>query len=50
MSGSGASVFAIFENEETRQTALNALDQESSWRKFAVSTVSRAEYRESLGI
>jgi len=50
MSGSGASVFAIFDNEETRQTALNALDQESSWRKFAVSTVSRAEYRESLGI
>ena len=50
MSGSGASVFAIFDNEETRLTALNALDQESSWRKFAVSTVSRAEYRESLGI
>ncbi|MBA3770191.1 MAG: 4-(cytidine 5'-diphospho)-2-C-methyl-D-erythritol kinase [Blastocatellia bacterium] len=50
MSGSGASIFAIFDNEETRQTALIALDQESSWRKFAVSTVSRAEYRESLGI
>ena len=48
MSGSGASVFAIFDNTETRQTAEKALDIESTWRKFAVSTVSRAEYRESL--
>jgi 4-diphosphocytidyl-2-C-methyl-D-erythritol kinase len=50
MSGSGASVFAVFDKEETRQTALKALDQESTWRKFAVSTVSRDEYRESFGI
>jgi 4-diphosphocytidyl-2-C-methyl-D-erythritol kinase len=48
MSGSGASVFAIFDNTETRQTAEKALDTESTWRKFAVSTVSRAEYREKL--
>lgn len=50
MSGSGASVFAIFDNIETRQTAIKALDQQSTWRKFAVATVSRSEYRESLGI
>ena len=48
MSGSGASVFAIFDKTETRQTAEKALDLESTWRKFAVSTVSRAKYRELL--
>lgn len=50
MSGSGASVFAVFDNKETRQAAQKALDHESTWRKFAVSTISRAEYREALGI
>ena len=50
MSGSGASVFAIFDKTETRQTAMKALDKESTWRKFAVSTVSRSQYREALGI
>ncbi len=48
MSGSGASIFALFDKTETRQTAEKALDIESTWRKFAVSTVSRAEYRELL--
>jgi 4-diphosphocytidyl-2-C-methyl-D-erythritol kinase len=46
MSGSGASVFSVFEKEETRQTAQTALDK--NWRSFAVATVSRSEYRESL--
>ncbi len=48
MSGSGASVFAIFDKQETRQTALKALDREINWRKFAVATISRHEYRETL--
>jgi 4-diphosphocytidyl-2-C-methyl-D-erythritol kinase len=48
MSGSGASVFAIFDKEETWQTAKKALDREVNWRKFAVSTVSRSSYREAL--
>ncbi|HYJ90268.1 MAG TPA: 4-(cytidine 5'-diphospho)-2-C-methyl-D-erythritol kinase [Pyrinomonadaceae bacterium] len=48
MSGSGASVFAIFDKEETRQAALKALDKEVNWRKFAVAAISRAEYREAL--
>lgn len=48
MSGSGASVFAIFDKPETRQTAIKALDQESTWRKFAVATISRSQYREAL--
>lgn len=50
LSGSGASVFAIFDKQETRQAAEKALDQESTWRKFAVSTISRRKYREALGI
>jgi len=48
MSGSGASVFAIFDKEETRQTTLKALEIEPSWRKFAVAAISRSEYREAL--
>jgi 4-diphosphocytidyl-2-C-methyl-D-erythritol kinase len=48
LSGSGASVFAIFDKEETRQATLNALVKETSWRQFAVATVSRNEYREAL--
>lgn len=48
MSGSGASVFAIFEKQETRQAAQKALEKESSWRKFAVATIARAEYRHEL--
>ena len=48
MSGSGASVFAIFDKEETWQAAQKALDREVNWRKFAVSTVSRSSYREAL--
>ena len=50
MSGSGASVFAVFDNKETRQAAQKALDQESTWRKFAVSTISRQQYREALDL
>lgn len=48
MSGSGASFFGIFENEETRQATLKALDEEIDWRKFAVATVSRENYRKAL--
>jgi 4-diphosphocytidyl-2-C-methyl-D-erythritol kinase len=46
MSGSGASVFSVFEKEETRQTAQKALNK--NWRSFAVATVSRSEYRKAL--
>ena len=49
MSGSGASVFAIFENDETRQATIKALESEKNWRQFAVATISRQKYREALG-
>ncbi|HQZ82845.1 MAG TPA: 4-(cytidine 5'-diphospho)-2-C-methyl-D-erythritol kinase [Pyrinomonadaceae bacterium] len=48
--GSGASVLGVFDKQETRQTAKKALDSESTWRKFAVSAVSRSRYREELGL
>jgi 4-diphosphocytidyl-2-C-methyl-D-erythritol kinase len=48
MSGSGASVFGIFDNTETRQTALKALGDRPNWRSFAVAAISRSEYREAL--
>lgn len=50
MSGSGASVFAVFDKQETRQAAENALEINRDWRKFAVSTVSRSSYREALRV
>lgn len=48
LSGSGASVFAIFDKEETRQAAIKALDHRSTWRLFAVAAISRSEYREAF--
>jgi 4-diphosphocytidyl-2-C-methyl-D-erythritol kinase len=47
LSGSGPSIFAIFEKEETRQANIEAL-KDFNWRMFAVATVTRAEYREAL--
>jgi 4-diphosphocytidyl-2C-methyl-D-erythritol kinase len=50
MSGSGASVFAVFDKEETRQAALKALDNEINWRTFAAATISRSAYCEALAL
>lgn len=48
MSGSGASVFGIFETSEKLQSATDAVRSESNWRVFPVETVSRSAYRKSL--
>lgn len=49
LSGSGASVFAVFENKETRQATIKAIEQfDYNWRMFAVATISREEYRAAL--
>ena len=48
VSGSGASVFAIFDKKEARHAAEKALEHEDAWRRFAVSTISRDQYREAL--
>lgn len=48
MSGSGASVFAIFDTNEQRQNALSELRSARDWRIFPAETVSRAQYQKSL--
>ncbi len=48
LSGSGASVFAVFENKAQLQNASEALKPEQDWRKFIVRTISRREYRAFL--
>lgn len=49
LSGSGASVFGIFETSEKRANAFLSLKQlERNWRVFPAETVSRSVYRQSL--
>jgi len=48
LSGSGASVFGIFDTNEQQQNALEALRGERDWRVFPVETVSRLAYQNSL--
>ncbi len=49
MSGSGASVFGIFDTSEKRANALDTLHQsEMNWRVFEVETISRSAYQKSL--
>ncbi|CAN5686127.1 4-(cytidine 5'-diphospho)-2-C-methyl-D-erythritol kinase [soil metagenome] len=48
MSGSGASVYGIFDNDLKRQNAFNVLQTEQNWRVFSVETISRLDYRNFL--
>jgi 4-diphosphocytidyl-2-C-methyl-D-erythritol kinase len=48
MSGSGASFFASFADESARKNALARLKRETDWQIFAVDTVSRERYLDSL--
>jgi 4-diphosphocytidyl-2-C-methyl-D-erythritol kinase len=48
LSGSGASVFGIFETDEQRQNTLKILSDEKSWRIFPAETVSRLAYQNFL--
>jgi 4-diphosphocytidyl-2-C-methyl-D-erythritol kinase len=50
MSGSGASVFAVFDSKEKLQFAFDELQNEPEWEKFVTKTVSRPEYFRSLGL
>ena len=50
LSGSGASVFAVFENAKLAQKAFDVLQNETDWRVFAVETVSRLHYRALLNL
>ena len=49
MSGSGASVFGIFDNEMMRQNAFACLRKlGQDWRIFSCETVSQSEYKKAL--
>lgn len=50
LSGSGASVFAVFDDKEQLQRACSALKIEQDWRKFIVRTISRREYLNLLNL
>lgn len=48
MSGSGASVFAVFDTEKKLENAVSKLQTEKGWRVFSVKTISRREYQAFL--
>jgi 4-diphosphocytidyl-2-C-methyl-D-erythritol kinase len=49
MSGSGSTIFAIFDSAEARDGANRDLSQ-AGWRCYPARTLSRVEYRHSLGL
>lgn len=49
MTGSGSSIFGIFENQEAQERAARALRADTKWRVFLCSTLSRAQYAQALG-
>ncbi len=49
LAGSGSAVFGIFDNETTREGAIQAIELEAGWRVFPCRTVGRHEYRSAMG-
>lgn len=50
LSGSGASVFGIFDDTQGLDKAHHALSRERSWRCFACHTLNRSAYHHALNI
>lgn len=49
LAGSGSAVFGIFDSENARERAIQAIALETGWRVFPCRTVGRNEYRSALG-
>ncbi|MEJ7616049.1 MAG: 4-(cytidine 5'-diphospho)-2-C-methyl-D-erythritol kinase [Pyrinomonadaceae bacterium] len=49
LSGSGSSVFGIFDSEETAGCARVSLPVDTDWNVFACTTLARADYLKALG-
>ncbi|MDQ3686136.1 MAG: 4-(cytidine 5'-diphospho)-2-C-methyl-D-erythritol kinase [Acidobacteriota bacterium] len=49
LAGSGASVFGVFDDEESCERARCILKNEGDWQVFMCATVSRENYRNALG-
>jgi 4-diphosphocytidyl-2-C-methyl-D-erythritol kinase len=50
MSGSGSSVFGLFDNQAAQVRACSQLKNEPGWRVFACETLTQAAYRQALGL
>jgi 4-diphosphocytidyl-2-C-methyl-D-erythritol kinase len=50
LSGSGASVFGIFDSQAAQAQAANRLQAETSWQTFVCATLTRAEYKRALQV
>ena len=49
LTGSGASVFGVFDSEQQQARAQAALRRETGWQVFACETLARAAYRAAFG-
>jgi 4-diphosphocytidyl-2-C-methyl-D-erythritol kinase len=49
LTGSGSSVFGVFDNQQAQERAVDALGEERSWRIFRCATLARMEYLTALG-
>ncbi|MBA3242240.1 MAG: hypothetical protein H0T60_13510, partial [Acidobacteria bacterium] len=49
VSGSGSSVFGVFDKEREASRARGMLVAEDGWQVFACATLSRGEYRQAFG-
>ena len=49
LSGSGAAVFGIFDNQDAQERAIQAIELETGWRAFPCKTVGRSHYEAALG-
>lgn len=49
LSGSGSSVFGVFDSEEEAERACEVLRSEAGWHVFACAMLTRAEYLKKLG-
>jgi 4-diphosphocytidyl-2-C-methyl-D-erythritol kinase len=49
LTGSGSSVFGVFADHKSQQQALEKIQCEAGWRIFPCVTVSRNEYRHTIG-
>ena len=49
LAGSGSAVFAVFENKDAQERAIQAIELEAGWRVFPCKTVGRSHYQTALG-
>jgi 4-diphosphocytidyl-2-C-methyl-D-erythritol kinase len=49
MTGTGSSVFGIFDSETARARALSTLNSEAGWRIFPCQSLTRDEYLKAIG-